>query len=284
MQLFSGMTDGRRRRGVEMRAAPGAAADAPAAPATARWRRAGTCADTLPPADTPAGTAAHTSAKRRLFRPRLWVWLVAVLAAATVQGVAGSDAAPDPALVRRSAEDMARLGAETRDPVLLIGALTTMLGAGATLADDDPWDAARYLALLQEISAAQGGRYDDQIARLTGSLRGTASGPSRYDIALAPGERASFGLTVVQGENAIIEARLKRGSDGGDIDLEVLGPDGRELASDRGPASGIPGIGVYAEFRPVACQDVTVVLVNVGDARARLALIAPPALDQDCER
>ncbi len=179
---------------------------------------------------------------------------------------------------------MARLGAETRDPVLLIGALTTMLGAGATLAADDPWDAARYLALLQDISAARGGRYDDQIARLTGGFRGTASGPSRYDIALAPGERASFVLTVVQGENAIIEARLKRGSDGGDIDLEVLGPDGQVLAADRGPASGIPGIGVYAEFRPANCQDVTVALVNVGAARARLALIAPPALDQDCER
>lgn len=111
--------------------------------------------------------------------------------------------------------------------------------------------------------------------------RGVISGVSRLDVTLAPGETETVLMTMAGGELAVIEARLKRGSLGADLDLIVEGDQGLRL-EDAGPQSGTVDIGTYLEFRPERCIELTVHLVNRGTQSASAVLLAPASSLVSC--
>lgn len=198
--------------------------------------------------------------------------------------VATKAAPQDAGPTRAQAEALAQRGAATSNPADLIAGLRGLLNTGATLADDDPWNALDLLHRLKAINVKQGGAYAKDIALLQATPRGSSGGFSRFDLDLSPGAREAMRLTVVADEAAIVEVRLKRGSGAADIDLFVTDASGAFVIQDAGPQSGILGIAAYVEFLPETCLDILATLVNAGTDVAHVAVIAPPALDPRCER
>lgn len=197
---------------------------------------------------------------------------------ATVQLPAGSDAAS-----RRAAEALAAFGQARRDPAIIIGAVGALIATGARLTPDDPWGVT---ALLDEATALA----SDDVAQLAlidelrnRAARGAIDGPIRTDLTLTPGESASFEILVAAGELADIEGRVKAGSLNADLDLVVRDGNGIEVASERGPKTGVLGYSVYVGWTPETCARYTVEIRNAGSGTAALALLTSRASTQICE-
>ena len=150
---------------------------------------------------------------------------------------------------------------------------------GASFDVDDPFSLS---PLLNSLAALDGGRVLAD-ALLAEASRGQLGGAPRRDFVLEPGASQSISFTLVNGERAFIEARLKRGSDGADIDLTLLDADAAKVAEDAGPETGVTDIGALIIHVPTACEDVTIVVTNRGDAAGDVALLVPLSPKQSCE-
>lgn len=150
------------------------------------------------------------------------------------------------------------------------------LRAGSALDSDDPFSIAQMAKALVEMTGAPLPPPPDTAAR------GVIAGISRLDMTLLPGDSLTVPLMLAAEEPAIIEARLKRGSDGADLDIRVTGPDG-VLGQDIGPANGVVGQGIYLEFIPDRCLEVSVDITNAGSTEARAVMLAPASARIGCE-
>jgi hypothetical protein len=213
-------------------------------------------------------------------------------AGASLAEAAGPPSAHRGDMLRMAAGDLALLGRAQAEPSILAAALALLLMSGAGTEAGDPWGGDLLLAEARALARgdpAAGAALD----RLAAQRRGVVDGISRGDLRLAPGETRTIRLLVAGGEPASVEAWLRRGSEGADIDLTVTTPDGAggagtgaegvvELASDRGPRTGVPGFRAFAEWVPERCGAVEVTLVNRGSAPAAVVFLAPPAGRSDC--
>lgn len=214
---------------------------------------------------------------------------LAVAVALGSGGVALSDAAGETPPhrgedLRAAADDLAALGRAEADPAILAAALALLMQGGARADPGDPWGGDALLAEALALALAQ----DDAAAgaaldRLAARGRGVVDGTARRDLRLGPGESQTIGLLVAGGEPALVEAWLRRGPEGADIDLTVTAAgEGVEIAADLGPLTGVPGFRAFAEWLPEACAAVEVTLVNRGTVPAAVVFLAPPASRSDC--
>ncbi len=213
---------------------------------------------------------------RKLGRP------VALASALTLASIAHLQAQQKAQISGQQARDaantLAEWAIETENPDVLAAALELAFSGGATLDQDDPWSMADF---AQSLAAMPGG------AALLAALdqtatRGVISGTTRFETVLAPGAHESVTLTVAREERAVIEARLKRGSTGADLDVVVFADD-VQIAAETGPESGIEGVGVYIEFFPETCMAVTVEISNLGQGTANAVFLAPASSLVGCD-
>ncbi|MCV6592368.1 MAG: hypothetical protein OIF48_05405 [Silicimonas sp.] len=188
----------------------------------------------------------------------------------------GPGAAED---IRSGAARAAEWALEQENAPALADAITLLLDSGAALDPDDPFSVADLVTSLR--------RLDGGVA-LAKTLearqsRGQFDGAPRQTLTLAAGESREIPMTMVPGEAALIEARLWRGAGGADIDLILRDDEGRVIAEDTGPETGVEGYGVFVEFFPETCLDLTVTLENRGADPARIAVLAPLSLRDSCE-
>lgn len=171
---------------------------------------------------------------------------------------------------------------ETNNPAVLSDSIRLLLANGGVTDPDAPFSAFEFLVAL----AAMEGGTDLAEAIRSEQSRGVASGGGalRYDLRLGAAEDHEISLIMAQGEPAIVEVRTYRGSAGADIDLWVYGPEGTLMGEDVGSESGTEGNMAFVEFVPDRCIPVTVRLLNNGSMPARVAVFAPPALGENCER
>ncbi|MEM1234001.1 MAG: hypothetical protein AAGH70_07725 [Pseudomonadota bacterium] len=150
---------------------------------------------------------------------------------------------------------------------------------GGSFAADDPFTLASYLEALSNLPSGA-----ELASALTSrAARGQLGGAPRRDFVLAPGATREVAFLLADDERSFIEARLKRGSEGADIDLMLLGEAGTALAKDVGPETGIPGVGALIMHLPEVCARVTVSVSNAGAAPAEIALLVPLSARQTCE-
>lgn len=181
--------------------------------------------------------------------------------------------------LRKSARVSAGWAISTANHQALADSIGILLDSGYSIHPDDPFSVAN---LLTELRAMDGGAVlADEIE--TERARGQLDGAKRKVVTLSAGETHVEHMTMVSRESALIEARLFRGSEGADIDIEVLGSDGSDIAKDLGPETGIPGIGVFVEFWPESCLPISLEITNRGTREGRLAILAPLSLRDTCE-
>lgn len=171
---------------------------------------------------------------------------------------------------RAAAEVIGQWATEKDNLNVLAAALELALAGGASLNADDPWSVHD---LSVALIALPGGA--DVLSNiLQTNSRGVVSGATRFEATLAPGARKSVSLIMAKGENAVIEARLKRGSHGADLDLVVFA-DGKKIADDTGPLSGTDDVSAYVAFVPDTCLAITVEVLNNGEGTANAVFLAP---------
>ena len=181
--------------------------------------------------------------------------------------------------LRKSALAAAEWAVSARNPQALADSIGLLLDSGYSTDPDDPFSVSVWLEELRGMDSGQA-LAEELEAR---QARGQLDGARRTVVRLAPGETMALPMTMVAREPALIEARLWRGSDEADVDLQVLGPDGATIAEDAGPDTGIVGYGVFVEFRPDTCLAIMVELTNRGTGEGRLAVLAPLSLRDTCE-
>ncbi|MEM9551570.1 MAG: hypothetical protein AAGA05_10370 [Pseudomonadota bacterium] len=191
---------------------------------------------------------------------------------ATVTGhIACAEPAGVPAAqTRAAAMELGQWAIANSNRAVLANAVELALRSGASLDSDDPWSIAD---LADRLAAMPGGQADLDRIRAT-RARGVIAGVSRLDVTLGPGDTHRVPLTMAGDEPAIVEARLKIGSNGADLDLQIVGPNDLML-EDAGPETGTATIGAYLEFRPETCLDIEVILRNVGSGTANAVMLAP---------
>lgn len=191
--------------------------------------------------------------------------------------------------IRDAAEALARYGRERNAPTILLGAVHALLRTGGRLTSDDPWRTAEWLdeaerlasgqpALLASIDELRNG--SAEVGRVE---RGVLDGPIRYEITLDPGATASFELLVAADEVADVEGRLKRGSEGADVDLTVRDAAGVTVAQDHGTITGRLGYAAYVAWAPAHCDVFTLEVTNRGSAPAALVLLTARANTRNCD-
>ncbi len=181
--------------------------------------------------------------------------------------------------LRKSARASADWAISTKNPDALADSIGMLLDSGYSIEADDPFSVSGFLA---ELRAMDGGAVlADQIE--ADRSRGQLDGSKRKVVTLGAGETHVEPMTMVAREPALIEARLWRGFEDADIDIEVLGPEGAPIAQDVGPETGITGIGAFVEFRPETCLAITLEITNRSNTEARLAILAPLSLRDICE-
>ncbi|MEM0936003.1 MAG: hypothetical protein AAGJ91_08880 [Pseudomonadota bacterium] len=185
-----------------------------------------------------------------------------------------------PAAQAREASDRIARWAIARENVqMLASAVDVALRSGASLDPGDPWSIHPF---AERLKAMPGGAAEmDRI--LSTRARGVITGVSRIDIVLSPGSEERVPLTMAADEPAIVEARLKRGSDGANLDLRVYVGD-TVIAQDTSPDTGAPGVGTFVEFLPDTCVDVEVAIFNAGSGVANAVMLAPASSVIDCRR
>ncbi len=233
----------------------------------------------------------------------------ACLAVMVLAGAAGAGE-PEPARVRAAAEELGVWAAATGHPEVLATAIAALLRNGGSLDPDDPWSAAALLRALGDMPG--GGALADALVTpdprdveermasgriaegvLDGALsltfrdlsaagRGGTVGVTRAEISLAPVESAFFDLAFQAREPAILEARLKRGSDGAGVDLRVTDVGGAMLAQDLGPETGRPGFGLYVEWLPPDRVAARAELNNRGAGEAYVVMLTQPSSETRC--
>lgn len=202
---------------------------------------------------------------------RLRAGSIALALALSVQTTGGAAAqSVSAAQARGAAETLAQWAMATGNRAVLASALDLALRSGASLDPEDPWS----MRAAADRLAAAGGEVTRLAQQEDPQSRGVIAGFSRLDMTLEPGESRDVPLTMAGGEAAIVEARLKRGSEGADLDLRLTGPDG-VLAEDTGPDTGTQGVGAYVEFWTEKCIEVEVEIRNIGDAVANAVMLAP---------
>lgn len=183
--------------------------------------------------------------------------------------------------IRLAAEALAIWGLENDADLALLSGLSGLLASGVSLDATDPWQAHVYASTLRENFGADE-HLQSQLSLKLAQSRGVYDGVSRIDTALEPGESLTISVQMAKGEIALVEARIKQGGPAANIDLIVTSLDGELLASDIGAATGIEGTGTLAYWVPETCQKVEISVTNTGDVVARLVIMAPPSLQNDC--
>ena len=203
---------------------------------------------------------------------------LALVALAPLTPAAADQAPRVPASEARAAgETLGRWAAAEGETRILSAAIELALSGGASLDPDDPWSLADLATALA--AAPDGAARLAEIAAM--SARGVVAGVSRSEISLAPGQTETIALRMADGERALVEARLKRGPEGADLDLRVLSQGGL-VAEAVGPETGRAGIGALVYFTPKNCLDVSVELTNAGSAVANAVLLAPASAKLGC--
>lgn len=160
----------------------------------------------------------------------------------------------------------------------LADSLTLYLREGGTLAQDDPFSAA---SLLDGLRAMPEGEALAQSIIATQS-RGQFGGAPRIDIVLAQEATHLAPLKLAADEITWIEARLWRGSDGADIDLELLDGEGNILAADIGETTGTEGSGALLQLHTDVCLKATLRVTNAGAGPGRVAILIPQSARSVC--
>ena len=160
---------------------------------------------------------------------------------------------------------------------VLQSAIELALGSGASLDAEDPWS----ISMLANHLAEMPGGAEALLAMQFTRSRGVIAGFSRSDIFLAPGEMESVPLRMAGGEPAIVEARLKRGSEDANLDLFVIDSNG-VIRKDATEATGTMSTGTYIEFWPATCTDIEVQVKNVGTGTANAVIFAPASSLLSC--
>ncbi len=213
---------------------------------------------------------------RRKLRPAV---VAATLAfCVPVSTAAQSDPQTD---LRQAAETLATWGVENKAYHAVLAGLAGLLAAGVTMEPDDPWRAHEYARILREIAVADPLLLQNLSLQLS-QPRGVVDGISRIDAVIEPGETLTVVLKMAQDENALVEARVKRGAGAAEIDLIVMSLDGEVLASDVGAVTGVAGTGTFAQWYSQNCESVEVTISNPGKVPAPIVMMAPPSRESAC--
>lgn len=190
--------------------------------------------------------------------------------------LAGICAADD---FRQSARIAARWAIETQNAPVLASSLAVLIDRGGTLDDGDPFGVATLAHALREMPGGVALMED----LLANRARGQIGGARRMDVLIGPGQSHEAKLVLVAAELSWIEARLWRGANEADIELDLIGPDGATLAADRGPETGIEGVAALLDVWMETCTNVTLRVTNTGASEGRVAIFVPISPRQDCE-
>jgi hypothetical protein len=203
-----------------------------------------------------------------------------------------------------AAADLAAMGRTRQDPLLLVAAARVVIASGVvpgpalesgperTAVDavargaanleppENSWGAA---ALLAEAASMAGG--DQALLNIiremnASSGRGTMTGPSRTDELIMPGQVQRFRFTFAARERADAALRVKAGTKGAKLTLEVRDDRQRRVTSVTGSAiNGIASLDrpLYIAWQPDRCGSFLLVVKNTGIAPAAYTLTAAPS-------
>lgn len=180
---------------------------------------------------------------------------------------------------RLAAEIAADWAVEVGNPEALASSLQVLLAEGGTLEPEDPFSVS---ALAEALQTMPGGPELLETV-LASNARGQLGGAARLDLVLDPGQAHEVSMVLVGAELTWVEARLWRGSNGADIDVELTDADGLALGADSDPATGVEGTAALLDVWVDTCTPATLHVRNVGKSPGRVALFVPQSTRAQCE-